>query len=357
MVLFLNITKLENLVSELNQTEQKVNNQEDEISLIDLLAVLLNHKKLIIITTGAAILVALVLCIISLILPSEKSFLPNEYTPEATMLINDASSGGSGLQSALSSSGLGSMASLMGVSVPSGSSYSALAGYLITSSIIQDKVIDEYNLIERYKIEKFPYTTARKTLSKKLVSDFDDETGVFTIKFTDIDPIFAQQVINFTVDLLEQQFAKMGVDKNKLTKENLEENIKISYDQILKLQKEIQKIEHSVSNVYSADGTQSIMMDATLTKMELQVQEQIYSQLKAQYESLKITMASEQPVFQILDYAEVPEQKSGPSRGKIMIITAFAAFFISVFLAFLKNAIKNIKNDPDAMKKLKPQKK
>ena len=328
----------------LNSASQK----DDEISLIDLLSVLLHYKKMIILTTASVILITLILCIISLLLPSEKSFLPNEYTPEATMLINDSSSSQSSLSSALSSSGLGSLASLAGVNVPSGSSYSSLAGYLIQSTIIQDKVIDEYNLIEQY-----PYTSARKQLSKKLVSSFDEETGVFKIKFTDIDPVFAQQVINFTVDLLEQQFSKMGVDKNKLTKENLEENIQKSYQEILKLQKDIQKIEQSVSNVYSASGTQSIMMDATLTKMELQVQEQIYAQLKAQYESLKITMASEQPVFQILNYAEVPEQKSGPSRGKIMILTSFAAFFIAIFFAFLLNAIKNIKNDPEAMKKLK----
>ena len=36
-----------------------------------------------------------------------------------------------------------------------------------------------------------------------------------------------------------------------------------------------------------------------------------------------------------------------------MIIASFAAFFIAIFIAFLLNAIKNIKNDPEAMKKLK----
>lgn len=336
-----------------NEEHIETKKEDDEISLIDLLSVLLHYKWTIIITTGLAIVIGLIVCITSLILPSEKSFMPNEFTPEATMLINDSQSSSGGLASALSSSGLSSLAGLAGVSVPSGNSYSSLAGYLVTSKIIQDKIIDEYDLIKRYKIEEYPYTNARKILSKTLISDFDDETGVFTIKFTDIDPVFAQQVINYTVDLLEQQFFTMGVDKNKLQKENLETNIKQTYDEILRLQKEIQKIEHSVSNVYSADGTKSIMMDATLTKMELQVQEQIYAQLKAQYESLKITMASEQPVFQILNYADVPEQKSGPSRGKLMIIITFAAFFISIFIAFLLNAIKNIKNDPEAMKKLK----
>lgn len=146
----------------LNSASQK----DDEISLIDLLSVLLHYKKMIILTTLSVILITLILCIISLLLPSEKSFLPNEYTPEATMLINDSSSSQSSLSSALSSSGLGSLASLAGVNVPSGSSYSSLAGYLIQSTIIQDKVIDEYNLIERYKIKEYPYTSARKQLSK-----------------------------------------------------------------------------------------------------------------------------------------------------------------------------------------------
>ena len=68
-------------------------------------------------------------------------------------------------------------------------------------------------------------------------------------------------------------------------------------------------------------------------------------------------MASEQPIFQILEYAEVPDLKSGPSRGMLCIIVTFAAGFFSVFLAFLLNAIKNVKNDPVAMGKLSSPKK
>jgi uncharacterized protein involved in exopolysaccharide biosynthesis len=64
-------------------------------------------------------------------------------------------------------------------------------------------------------------------------------------------------------------------------------------------------------------------------------------------------MASEKPVFQVLEKAEVPDQKSGPGRGMLCIIVTFAAFFFSVFLAFVLNAIENIKKDPEAMAKLK----
>ncbi len=336
--------------------EQLIEKQDDEISLIDLFAVLWQRKVMIIAITGIAIIGVLIFSILSLKLPPEKSFLPNKYTPQAQMLINDSSSSSGGLSAALSSSGLGSLASLAGVNVSGGSSYSALASYFVGSNSLLDQVIQKFNLIERYKIEKHPIAESRKALKEVLHSSFDEDTGVFTVNFTDIDPVFARDVVNYVVGLLEERFFELGIDKNKLTQKNLEENIKSSYDQILSLQTQIHELEMSVTNVYNPSSTPSIMMDTSLIKMELKVQEEIYAQLKAQYEMLKVTMASEQPVFQILEYAEVPDQKSKPSRGMLCIIVTFAAFFVSVFLAFLLNALENIKKDPVAMAKLKKKK-
>jgi len=336
--------------------EQLIEKQDDEISLIDLFAVLWQRKIMIIAITGIAMIGVLIFSILSLKLPPEKSFLPNKYTPQAQMLINDSSSSSGGLSAALSSSGLGSLASLAGVNVSGGSSYSALASYFVGSNSLLDQVVQKFNLIERYKIEKHPIAESRKALKEVLHSSFDDDTGVFTVNFTDIDPVFARDVVNYVVGLLEERFFELGIDKNKLTKKNLEENIQASYDQILSLQTQIHELEMSVTNVYNPSSTPSIMMDTSLIKMELKVQEEIYAQLKAQYEMLKVTMASEQPVFQILEYAEVPDQKSKPSRGMLCIIVTFAAFFVSVFLAFLLNALENIKNDPEAMAKLKKKK-
>lgn len=338
-----------------NQTESDLREvqKEDEISLIDLFAVLLRYKVMIICITVFSAVFAVGLSIVSLLLPPEKSFLPNKYTPQAQMLINDETSS-SGLSSALSASGLSSFASLAGVST--GSSYSALASYMVHSNSFMDQIVDKFNLIERYKIEKHPRASSREALREVLTSDFDSDTGVFTIRFTDIDPVFAQEVVNFAVSILEQRFIEMGIDKDKLTKQNLEKNIEASYNEILTLQKQIQDLEYSVSNVYSSSGATPIMQDTTMIKMELKVQEEVYAQLKAQYEMLKVTMASEQPVFQILEYAEVPDRKSKPSRGMLCIIVTFAGGFISIFLAFLLNAIKNIKADPEAMAKLKGNK-
>ena len=339
----------------MSETEIK-EKQDDEISLIDLFAVLLRWKWLITIITGIACVAVVVVCVISLLLSPEKSFMPNEYSPKAQMLINNKDSSGSSLSSVLSSSGLGSLASLAGVNVPGGGvTYSALAEYLVNSNTIQDAVVQKYDLIERYKIKKYPVAESRKALKKNLSASFDDETGVFTVSFTDRDPVFAQSVVNYVVDLLEKRFTEIGVDQNKLAAANLEENIDTAYEKMLDIQQQIHDLEKK--SIYGYDfGNSSLVMDSTMLELEFKVQQQIYSGLKAQYESLKVTMASEQPIFQILEYAEIPDQKSAPSRGKLCIIVAFAAFFLSVFLAFLLNAIQNIKKDPQAMAKLKGNK-
>ena len=334
-------------VSDIKNTSPS--SSDEEISLIDLFAVLLRHKKLIILMTSAVAAAVLLFSVISLMLPPEKSPLPNEYTPRALMLINDSSSSGGSLSSMLNSSGLSSLMGLSGLS-KRGATYSALAVYIAETNTYLDAIIDKFDLTTRYKIKDSPKTETRKVLQKNLSASFDDKSGVFSLAFTDTDPVFAQSVINFAADYMETVFAELGIDKNKLSKKNLEENIDASYKQILSLSKQIRENENTAAYRYNPNG--SPIVENAILVLELEAQEQVYKQLKTQYELLKVEMASETPVFQILEHAEVPDRKSAPSRGMLCIIATFTAFFMSVFIAFALNAIENIKRDPEAMKKL-----
>ena len=334
----------------MSEIKEKIETQDEEISLIDLFAVLWHYKWLIIGITLFAIVLVLTISIVSLLQPPEKSILPNQYSPRALMLINDSSSSSSSLSSMISSSGLGSLAGMAGIST--GSSNSGLALYFAGTNSFLDPIIEKFNLVERYKIEKSPKANSRKALKEVLVASFDEDSGVFSISFTDKDPVFAAEVVNYAVSLMENMFLNLGIDKNVLEKKNLEENIQNSYNEIVRLQKAIQVLESSVS-YGGATSVSSVVLEANLLKAELEAQTTVYSQLKTQLELLKIQMASDKPVFQIIESAEVPDLKSKPSRGMLCIIGTFAGFFISVFLAFLINAIKNIKNDPVAMEKLR----
>ena len=339
-------------VSEVTSEKQYDNTEEDEISLIDLFAVLLHYKWLIIITTLVAMIGVIIFAVVSIKLPAEDSPMPNVYTPSAKMLIQESSSGGGGISAALSSSGLGALAGMAGVSVGGGSSNASLATYLVSSNQLLDAITDRFGLIEKYKLEKAVRASSRKILQQKLKADTDKDSGVFSISFTDIDPAFAQSVVNFVVDWLSNKFDELGLDKNKIQKENLERNIESSYNEIMNIQKEMEDLGTSIGKGGNIWAMPSVTMSTSKLQLELEAQKQVYTQLKTQYELLKVQMQSESPVFQILERPEIPDMKSGPSRGKLCIIVTFAAGFFSVFLAFALNAWKNIKNDPEAMEKL-----
>jgi uncharacterized protein involved in exopolysaccharide biosynthesis len=332
----------------MEETERKT--EDDEISLIDLFAVLWRRKVMIIVITLIAAVGVVTFSVISLVRPPEISPLPNVYTSSAHMLINDSGSSGSGMASMLSASGLGGLAGLAGVST--GASFSQLAVYLVGTNSFLDTVVDEFDLINRYGIEKFPRSGSRKALKGALSASIDGQSGVFSIDFTDIDPQFAQRVVNFSAAYLGERFDALGVDKNKLEKENLEKNIENTFREIQNLEAESHRLAQSVNRL-SATEIPAITLETNRIALELGAQRQVYTQLTIQYELLKVTMASETPVFQVLELGEIPDQKSGPSRGMICIIVIFAAGFFSVFLAFVLNAISNIKKDPEAMAKLR----
>ncbi|MDR0551866.1 MAG: lipopolysaccharide biosynthesis protein [Spirochaetaceae bacterium] len=331
----------------------KLSNVEDndEISLIDLFSVLWRRRVMIIVLTALGAVFSIVLALVSKSMPPETSPLPNLYKPKALLLINDSSSGG-GLSSLLAGSGsLGGLASLAGVSLPSaGGTNANLALFVVKSDMFLDSVVDEFGLIKRYKIKKYVRSSSRKMLKKLITAEKDKDAGVITISFTDKDPDFATHVVNYMVRMLERRFDEMGLDKNKLEKENLENNMTNSLEEIKNLQIQAQGFNRSFSAPGAATAT---AIEAARLQIELKAQEQVYSQLKVQYELLKVTMASEKPVFQVLEYAQVPDQKSKPARGMLCIIITFAAGFFSVFLAFAGNAIDNIKRDPEAMAKMR----
>jgi len=329
--------------------EEDTKKQDDEISLIDLFLVLWRRKKMIIGITIVAVIGAVVFSIISLVLPPEISPLPNQYTPKALMLIDNRSSSGGGLSSMLGS--MGGLASLAGMSLSPSSSYSQLAVFLVETNSLLDSVVDEFDLITRYKIKKSPRAESRKELKKLLKADFDEKSGVFSISFSNTDPVFAMNVVNYCTVYLERRFDELGLDKNKIERENLELNIENTFKEIENLEEENRRLERSVASYQG--GLPAITVEMNRILMELEAQRQIYIQLKVQHEMVKVTMASEMPVFQILEMAEAPDQKSKPSRALLCIIVTFAAGFFAVFLAFALNAVSNFKNDPVAMAKLR----
>jgi uncharacterized protein involved in exopolysaccharide biosynthesis len=159
-----------------------------------------------------------------------------------------------------------------------------------------------------------------------------------SISYKDIDPAHAQSVVNFAVDYLDKRFAELGLDKNRLSKENLEKNIRNTYAEIIRLENESQNLNQSIPIENGRSSIQSVALQSRKLELELKTQQSLYTQLKTQYEILKVTMSSETPVFQVLEYAEVLDQKSGPSRANLCVIISAIGFFVSITLVFFVHA-------------------
>jgi uncharacterized protein involved in exopolysaccharide biosynthesis len=268
------------------------------------------------------------------------------------MLINNTSSQGSGIAAAINASGLGGLASMAGVNVSGGPTFSSLAIYLAYSDTMLDSVVQEFDLITRYKIKKYVIAGSRKALKNNLKAEYDDASGVLTISFSDRDPFFARDVVNYCVDYISKWFDALGLDKNLQQKQNLEKSISAAYESIRSMEKEIQTLELSATVLYSGPAP-NVTMEARRINMELSAQQQIYAQLKVQLELTNTAIASETPVFQILETAKVPDIKSGPSRGKICIFVSMGAFFLSLLVVFVLTQIEKIRNDPESMERFR----
>jgi tyrosine-protein kinase Etk/Wzc len=87
-------------------------------------------------------------------------------------------------------------------------------------------------------------------------------------------------------------------------------------------------------------------------EMEAKIQLELYSMMRKELENAKIEEADTIPVFQLLEEIEVPEEKDGPKRGLTCIIFALSAFLISIFISFVIEFFKRMKDHPEEYQKL-----
>ncbi len=80
--------------------------------------------------------------------------------------------------------------------------------------------------------------------------------------------------------------------------------------------------------------------------------ETIFEILARQYEAAQLDEAKQGAVIQVVDAAVVPDQRSFPKRGLIVIGTTIAGFFIALLSALFLAFLQRIQGDPETNQKL-----
>ncbi len=200
-------------------------NNEDEISLMDLVSVIAKRWKFIFFSTLIAAVLIFSYSLYTVKAAPEAPFnkLPNVYRPQVIVRLQEASSSSSTLQKMLNSSDLGILSGI--VSTSGGTSNADLAQALIKGNTIADQIAEEFDFINRFEIEKNPRTSSRRFYTENLQVEFEDATGFLTVGYENIDPVFATEVVNRSLELLEERFRGLTMDSILTKKTFLEEQL------------------------------------------------------------------------------------------------------------------------------------
>ena len=368
-----------------------VTESDDEISLLDLLQVVAENLRLLVIGPLLAGLAALgVAFTITPTFTAKTAFLPPQQ---------QQSSAAAMLQSLGALAGLAGAAS--GIKNPS-DQYVAF----MKSRRVADALIERFDLANRYKSKR--REDARKALEGR-VTIKSGKDGLITIDFDDPDPQFAADLANAYVEELGRLLNSLAVTEAQQRRAFFERQLQNSRDQMVRaevalrasgmnqdilknvpqaaiaavagLQAQVtaQEVRLGAMRGYLTENAPDFRqgqaelaaLKAQLSKMESDQQpgangagdyvaryrdfkyhETLFELFARQFEMAKIDESREGSVIQVLDRAVAPDYKSKPKRALIAVITTLACGFALLLFVFIRQAMRNAARDPEASQKL-----
>ncbi len=127
-------------------------------------------------------------------------------------------------------------------------------------------------------------------------------------------------------------------------------------EEIKGLKAELAKLESSNKSghdpIMPTKRIPSVGVDYFRKLRELKFNETLYELLLKQYELAKLDESKDAVLIQVVDKAVPPDKRFKPKRRQMVMIAAFSAFFLSIFIAFLMEYVENIKRDKENNTKL-----
>ena len=382
--------------------------EEGEISLLDLLIVLAERKRIIVRITAVFAVLAVIISLI----------LPVRYTALVTLLPpQENSSMGGMLASQLGN--LGGMAALAGGSLGIKNPNDRYVA-MLQSRTVEDAMVQHFGLMQEYHAKLL--SDARKAFESHTTVDGSSKDGLIHLSVEDHDARRASELANGYVDQfrdLSQHLAITEASQRRLffqqeleqTKNNLA-NAEVALEQTeqktgviqpdsqeraliesaasLRAQITAREVQIQGMQTYATGENSELIqaqqelagLRAQLAKLggsedtsgnefmipkglvpkagmeyirklrDVKYYETIFDILARQFEVAKLDEAKEGALIQVVDPAIPPDRRAFPKRGLIVIGTTVAGLFIGVLLALLAAGLERVKDDPETAVKL-----
>jgi len=362
---------------------------EDEISLLDLLQVVVDNLRLLLLGPLVVGLAALGFSFtIAPTFTAKTQFLPpqQQQSAAASMLASLGS--------------LGGLAGAAGIKNPS-DQYMAF----MKSVSVQDALIDRFQLVERYKAKLREDARKGLTARARIASGKD---GIISVEVDDHDPKVAADMANAHVDELRKLLARLAVTEAQQRRLFFEKQLAQTKDNLVKAEQALKStgVNSSALKSTPAAAVETVarlkaMISAQEVKLasmrgylsesapdfklalnelaayrsqlakaeenepastsatdyvarfrDYKYHETLFELFAKQYELARVDESREGAVIQVLDVAQPPERKSKPKKALIAIIATLATGFALLLWVFVRQALRTASNSPETAEKL-----
>ncbi len=368
-----------------NSKTTLLSSRDKEINLLDLLLVIVKRKNMVFrISCAAALLTA-----------AFSLLLPNIYTSTALIVPAQEEKGVAGAML----NQLGGLAGLAGASIV-GKTQEELYVTMLKSEAMKDRVIDQLNLMKRfdkdYRSDVYKlldscsvFTTGKKdgvvTISVEdrnpqwaaaIANAYVNQLGSLTVNLNVTGSgksrsFLERRLSSAKGDLAQsEEMLKLFQAKNKTL--NMPEQVKATIAGVAQLRAQLasQEVRLAALKLQFTDSAPEVKtakafignLKAQIDQIEgtgggsipsvgsipdlgqeyvrlmrdFKIQESIVEILSKQYELAKINETKDVVSFQVLQTAKSPERKSKPKRLLMVLLATGTAFFIGIFLAFVR---------------------
>lgn len=383
------------------QVSQQGLEQDDEISLLDLLQVVVDNLRLLVLGPLAAGLLALgaSFLIAPTFTASVKFMPPQQQQSAAAGLIQS----------------LGALGGLAGAASGLKNPADQYLAFLKSRSV-QDALIDRFKLMDRYEAKY--KDDARKTLEAN-VRATSGKDGLISVDVDDKDPQFAADLANAHVEELHKLLARLAVTEAQQRRVFFEKQLDQAKTNLVKAEQALkasgvnagtlkanpaaavaglaslkaaltaQEIKLANMRGYLTESAPAFkqaqnelaVLRGQITKAEGQEAgnpvssspsgagnaadgdyisryrdfkyfETLFELFSKQYEIARVDESREGAVIQVVDAAQPPERKSKPKKALVAIIATLAAGFALLLWVFIRQALNNAAQNAESAQKL-----
>jgi len=386
---------------------EKIMDEEEKTSLLDLLIVLAMRKRTILWVTAGFAIVSIIIALL----------LPARYTA-TVMLLPPQQNSSLSAQMASQLSSLGGVAALAnGSNLLKNPNDMYVA--MLKSRSVEDAMVEHFDLMNEY--HKRYLSEARTRLEHYATVDGSGKDGLIHISVEDADPRRAAELTNGYVDqfrdlsqhlaiteagqrrmFFEQQLKQASqnlADAEEALNETEQKTGLIQPDsqaraaiesaaalraqiaakevqiqgmqtyatgenaQLLEAQQELDSMRgqlaklggsgESSGNIIGLKGEMtSASMEYVRRLRDVKYYETIFDILARQFELAKLDEAKEGAVIQVVDPAVPPDKRSFPKRGLIVIATTVVGFFLAIFVVLFQAGLRQLRTNPETNSKL-----